>query len=238
MPWENILCNVEILSDMEIPYKRPFVFSDPNRDFSKEELEKIILTKDSELGVYELQCIFQRYLPAGHYDECAYFAPIAIDRIQSGCEEAASLLYNFIFWCQDNVIHLEEDDVLTDILGCLCDCFKVWTKEFALVKKEDGGISAKYSGEIEVLISAMNESKKLIDADWLINEHLLPLHTYDQAAWLFMLLRNPTMNSTLLMSLKNDSLFNGKVNELILERVCKSSDPLVSAYWEDRKSVV
>ena len=61
-----------------IPYPRPARLSDPGHDFTPEECAAILAVPDDRLGWPELGEIFQSYLPAGDYAECAYFIPRAL----------------------------------------------------------------------------------------------------------------------------------------------------------------
>ena len=59
----------------QIPYRRPSKLSDPGCDFTPEECAAILAVPDERMGFRELGSIFQSYLPAGTYEECAYFIP-------------------------------------------------------------------------------------------------------------------------------------------------------------------
>ena len=79
-------------------YPRPAKLSDPCHDFSPEECAAILAVPDEKMGVLELRNIFQSYLPAGTYNECAYFIPLALRFLDNRGENASDLAADFLVW--------------------------------------------------------------------------------------------------------------------------------------------
>ena len=82
----------------QIPYPRPTKLSDPNYDFSPEECAAILAVPDEKMGFQELRNIFQSYLPAGTYEECAYFIPRVLRFLDERDEEVCDLADDFLIW--------------------------------------------------------------------------------------------------------------------------------------------
>jgi len=220
---------------MNIPYKRPYSFSNPSRDFSNDELKKIIETEDSALSSYEFHCIYQQYLPAGNYCECAYFIPHVLDFIRQGNDGAASVLSNFIGWCNSNSVALHEDGILIQIINIFHEYFSFWVSDFIIMKNGDGYMFPKYGSEVDILISELNESKNVSNGDVLVEKMLLPATTYTKAAWFFWLFEHGNHSLSMLLSALGDNrCFNEDIYAIVLEKVCTSSDSVLVEYWNER----
>ena len=82
----------------QIPYPRPTKLSDPNYDFTPEECAAILAVPDERMGFRELGSIFQSYLPAGTYEECAYFIPRVLRFLDDRGDDASDIADNFLDW--------------------------------------------------------------------------------------------------------------------------------------------
>ncbi len=96
-------------------YPRPVKLSDPCHDFSPEECAAILAVPDEKMGVLELRNIFQSYLPAGTYNECAYFIPLALRFLDNRGENASDLADDFLVWAGEYKTDLEKDGLFTPI---------------------------------------------------------------------------------------------------------------------------
>ena len=173
-----------------IPYQRPLQLSDPYDDFSTTELRAILNCKDSELGWEQLYCIFQSYLPAGTYEECAYFIPFALNFIQGDDDGAPDLIFNFIWWISEYMERLKNDSIYEEIMRAIESLFVDIVKQFILVKKADGTCYYPRKGShLSSIIQALNENDKF---NWLGDAWLLKwlgkIDTYEVAAWRLFLL--------------------------------------------------
>lgn len=104
----------EILQN-QIPYPRPKKLSDPNYDFTPEECAAIIAVPDEKMGFQELRNIFQSYLPAGTYEECAYFIPRALRFLDERDEDVIDLADDFLVWVGESKADLEKDGLFVPI---------------------------------------------------------------------------------------------------------------------------
>lgn len=98
-----------------IPYPRPARLSDPGHDFTPEECAAILAVPDDRLGWPELGEIFQSYLPAGDYAECAYFIPRALRFLDERGREASDVADNFIAWAGEQKRELDADGLFAPI---------------------------------------------------------------------------------------------------------------------------
>jgi hypothetical protein len=221
-----------------IPYGGPLRLSDPGKDFSDEELQGIINTKDSDLGWFELACIFQSYLPAGTYEECAYFIPYALDFIAMSHDESSCLLENFILWFGDNPLDdayflLKRDGLLDPIMERLHGYLLEWTSRFDLIENKDGFLYPKNCGEVTTMFAALNRSFQFYGkGDEWISEVLLPPKTYFQAAWFIYFLQATTLKSELISSLRKDSDLKEVALNIIYDNVLSCSDQQMLEYWD------
>ena len=111
------------------PYPRPVKLSDPCHDFTPEECTAILAVPDEKMGVLELRSIFQHYLPAGTYTECAYFIPLALRFLDNRGENANDLADDFLVWAGENKTDLEADGLFTPIRLHLQKLLKVCLSE-------------------------------------------------------------------------------------------------------------
>ena len=94
---------MEILQN-QIPYPRPAKLSDPHYDFTPEECAPILAVPDEKMGLQELREIFQCYLPAGTYEECAYFIPRALRFLDERDEDVCDLADDFLVWVGESPV--------------------------------------------------------------------------------------------------------------------------------------
>ena len=99
----------------QIPYPRPTKLSDPNYDFTPEECAAILAVPDERMGFRELGSIFQSYLPAGTYEECAYFIPRVLRFLDDRGDDASDMADNFLDWVAEQKAELESDGLLLPI---------------------------------------------------------------------------------------------------------------------------
>lgn len=166
-------------------YPRPKCLSDPFGDFSEEELASIIKKADGYLAEYDFMCIFQPRLPAGTYEENAYFISAFFNYADVN-DVCPDLIENFIRWCSAYRDELRNDGLDVQIKLELMRLFKKKTEIFRLVVRK-GKICPlpEYVGFVEGLIEGMPDSG--MDG-WNAQEfisQLFPCTSYERAGWLF-----------------------------------------------------
>ena len=144
-----------------IPYPRPARLSDPGHDFTPEECAAILAVPDDRLGWPELGEIFQSYLPAGDYAECAYFIPRALRFIDERGGDASDVADNFIAWAGEQKRELDADGLFAPIrdhlVALLRECLSGFRIEFGPAKGKDAPFPAD-SDLAETLIVSLNRS--------------------------------------------------------------------------------
>lgn len=167
-----------------IPYPRPKKLSDPECDFSQEELVRIINTPDEKIKLDELLCIFQSYLPAGTYEESVYFLPIAMQYLFDQKEDNESLLRNLMIWCSTYKKELEKDMLYEQFLLSLKKIFFSITQSFCIGK--DG---YPLNGDfVCVLVAYTNEFSSYTSfGNKLLSDRFEKINTYVDAAWVLVL---------------------------------------------------
>lgn len=218
----------DIIKNLKIPYNRPQKLSDPNKDFEQQELEDIIHTKDCEMGFYELDCIFQGCLPAGSYEESAYFIPFALLEISKHDD---GLLDDFLRWVSANKENIEKDDLLTPIMDYLVGIFQNYLSYYNIDEKSmypDGG------GYVTDFVSAVNEYFAFA-ADNIIEKYFETIHCYAQAAWFFYLLDHYCNYHLFFKSNVIDKLqFDNDKRRAAYDIICDKSmeDEKLLNYWD------
>jgi Pyruvate/2-oxoacid:ferredoxin oxidoreductase delta subunit len=135
-------------------FRRPQKLSDPFRDFSQEELQQIINTKDNQMGFHELNCLFNSFLPAGTYDEVVYFFPIALDYVFKKKEEWFTLFDNLLTWVMVHRECLEKDELLQYSVPLS----EIWDDALKIIPDEEIAL--------EIITNAVNRLKiRIIDWD-------------------------------------------------------------------------
>ena len=115
-----------------VPYGKPQRLSDPGKDFAPEELEKLLQKGLDELNAGDLMCIFQSYLPAGEYSECAYYLPRAVEYVVEDLPDACSLLDNLLCWMHENAERLALDHLFEPLQEKFIDIFRTDLQSFEL----------------------------------------------------------------------------------------------------------
>ncbi len=82
-------------------------------DFSQDELDRIIRTRDEDMKGFEFKCIFQSYLPAGTYEKSVYFLPPALQYIREQHDDSDNVLDNLLIWSAKSAY----DELKNDNIG-------------------------------------------------------------------------------------------------------------------------
>ncbi len=223
---------------IKLSYSRPVALSDPYQDFDPSELTQIINTPDTEVAWNELSCIFQAYLPAGAYEECAYFVPHALNFIEGDTDTAGDLATHFIWWIAENKSNLVNDGVYNSLLLFFQKLLAKKISLFELKENKDGYLYPENCAWIEFIISSFNEYPVFnsLGDEWLI-ELLGKVTTFAQAAWTLHFIRDyyqhdqyARMNSRIIEKWSKDRDKLNKIQNLIIEEVFDKTD-MITQYW-------
>ena len=128
-----------------MPRQRPTQLSDPYHDFSEKELETFLAVPDDKLESNHLHCLLDPILPAGTYEETAYFLPLAFQFLIDHGEPAGDLVGCVVGFASNYAQQLEADGSLGDVRDALRSMLRHWTREFVVRHvKRDAGQEGKW----------------------------------------------------------------------------------------------
>ena len=216
---------------MNFLYPRPKVFSNPDKDFTPEELAGILQKSDADLTDTDFLCIFQSPVCAGTYRECFYFVPVILKRLQARSPDdgIASMMDCFLNWVDCFAEQLKQDGRFDEIVSVVMDEARALSNRFE-------GESAEGSIFCEIF-SGLNDGRSFDHAgDKLLQEMLDKPLCYDNAAWFFDLLEwfyaNLYQSSELLRQLSTDDPFKERARDVLLAEIISRNDSELLSYWE------
>ncbi len=124
--------NIMSASEIRLPYLRPRSLSDPFHDHGPDHLAALISTPDQDLKWHDYQCILGPFLPAGTYEESAYFLPLAFDYVLKNDEDALDLVTSLVWFTSEYALQLKHDSALDAARTKLKQCFTQWTGDFVI----------------------------------------------------------------------------------------------------------
>lgn len=227
---------------MRIPYGRPMRLSDPFKDFEHDGdmLVRILAVKDSEMGWHELSAIFQSFVPAGTYEECAFFIPQALRFIQGSNKESSSLIQQFALWCDCNCGSLEKDGLMKPVMESFHGHFKRIISSFSLSRSADGFLYPLGANELQSYVETMHECNKspnmMLACEAWLKESFLPLKSSFQAFWLLVIVNYyisfKFYKSTFVDELiENKELMSG-ARSIVESFSLSSKDEELLEYWD------
>lgn len=216
---------------MNFLYPRPKEFSNPDKDFTPEELSAILQKTDADLTDTDFLYIFQSPVCAGTYRECAYFVPVILKRLQarSPDDDIVSMTDYFLNWVDCFAEQLKHDRRFDEIVLAVMDEARALSNNF------EGGSEA---GSIFCgIFSGLNDGRSFDHSgDRLLKEMLDKPLCYDNAAWFFYLLEwfyaNLYRSSELLRQLSTDEPFKERARDVILREIISRNDSGLLSYWE------
>ncbi len=118
------------IAKFKVKYPRPKKLSDPGYDFSRTDLDKLLATPDSQMGMREYRDLLGPELPAGIYEEVIYFLPLAFRYFISHDANKLDLITAIIGFCSYAKGRLEKDKLADEVRDCLYECLAFLTHEF------------------------------------------------------------------------------------------------------------
>jgi hypothetical protein len=130
---------------MSLPllYPRPEALSDPFHDFDPDTLQEILQVPDSKMERWHYQQILGPFLPAGTYEEAAYFLPQAFAHILSHDDDALDLVTSLAWFISEYRPRLDEDGALEESRDLMRRCLEHWSKEFCVIHYDKSVCEAK-----------------------------------------------------------------------------------------------
>ena len=125
--------NVMSASELKLPYARPRSLTDPFCDHTPDHLASLLATPDRDLKWHDFQCLLGPFLPAGTYEESAYFLPLAFDDILTHDDDALDLVTSLVWFASEYASQLQRDNSLDAVRTKLKYCIDQWTGDFTIL---------------------------------------------------------------------------------------------------------
>ena len=190
------------LRNLQRRHPRPQVLSDPCRDNTPAGLKHLLRKKDGELRWGDFKTLLGPFLPAGTYEEVAYFLPLAFDLIRSDEHVALDLCSSLAWFCSKYNEQLEADKVRGAARNELLDLLRYWTSRFKLTHFDrsecvaKGWVKLQYLDLVErseTVCQMLTDLYEYATHADIADRFVLELMNFDadpiKAAWLLELLR-------------------------------------------------
>ena len=218
-----------------VPYGKPQRLSDPGKDFAPEELEKLLQKSLDELNADDLMCIFQSYLPAGEYSECAYYLPRAMEYVVEDLPDACSVLDNLLYWMHENAERLAQDHLFEPLQEKFIAIFRTDLQSFELDASPHP--YPLHGDRVNTMFEVWNKLPRYNSlGDRLLVECLQPPSSYSQAAWIVYFLKDYysgfsyAQDSRLITSWSQDHSLQQAVCNILLE--ASLGNDMLCNYWD------
>lgn len=190
------------LDYLQVKYGRPRVLSDPFSDNTSTDLCKLLAKPNAELRWGDYKTLLGPHLPAGTYEEIAYFVPLAFDCIRTETTAALELCSSIVWFSSQFKERLTADKVCDSVRAQLLGLLRLWTSAFKVVHfdrsmcLEKGWVKLQYFDLVEtretvcqMLCDLVEYSANADLADRFIVELINFSKDPVKAAWLLELLR-------------------------------------------------
>jgi len=114
-------------------HARPRALTDPFNDNAPANLTALLRKGDSELRWGDFKTLLGPHLPAGTYEEIAYFLPLAFDYIRSDDAVALDLCSSLVWFCSEYKDQLAADRAIDTARHQLLGLLRKWTSQFNVV---------------------------------------------------------------------------------------------------------
>ncbi|NQT93133.1 MAG: hypothetical protein HQ559_10265 [Lentisphaerae bacterium] len=109
-------------------------------------LTEIIETPDGSMTWWHFKQILGPFLPAGTYEEAAYFLPLAFDYILSHDDDSLELVTSLAWFISEYRDQLEAVSALAACRDWMTLCLRTWTKDFTVIHSDRGACEKKQWG--------------------------------------------------------------------------------------------
>lgn len=152
-PLQAIICDI-----------RPSQLSDPFDEFTLDELREILDKEPQDLGVKEYMNLFHTNLPAGNFQECAFYVPYALQYIHTHLNdsECIEVVGRVNFWVNTQKEELEKLNFLTYFHDFSLDLYK---RCFAISPFDSGNWDFFYARMVVVRELCDNVSDGWLSSD-------------------------------------------------------------------------
>lgn len=238
---------------LAVPYPRPAQLSDPENEFTDDFRRAILAKSDADLTWEDLQAIHGPFLPAGTYEEGAYFLPLALNHIAAHEDSAPELLPGIAWFISVHADRLESDHALIPARECLEECLQLWTSRFEVVHLDHvacralgrGVTYADYVKNSTTICICTSELAKFVRHLDLAEDFFRSLAGFGsdptKAAWFLEMARSqidvftPPDTEAIRQLLENTALLQSAAAIVKAELVANENSP---TYWSDTLALV
>ena len=110
---------------------KPRQLSDPKHDYGKRYLEKILAKEDSELNAIDYRDLLNANVPAGTFDEVAYYLPLSINYLCLKLDDQLEMINSWVDFLYENRSNINDyfdidvENILNQVFSYLIKNFKV-----------------------------------------------------------------------------------------------------------------
>jgi hypothetical protein len=102
-----------------------------------------LATPDEALTWYEYRALFQVGVPAGSYQESAYFLPLAFDYMRLNPDKSLDCISDVAWFISEHADSLTRDNLIEPVRHAVKDCLHVWTSTFVVVYFDEKACAKK-----------------------------------------------------------------------------------------------
>lgn len=111
-------------------HARPRALTDPSNDNAPADLKALLRKGDGLLRWGDFNTLLGPHLPAGTYEEVAYFLPLAFDYIRSVDTVALDLCSSLVWFCSEYKEQLAADRAIDTARQQILGLLRNWTSRF------------------------------------------------------------------------------------------------------------
>ncbi len=121
----------EISTTLNSCLVKPQILPDPHHDYGKHYLEKILAKEDNKLSAIDFRDLLNANVPAGTFDEVAYYLPLSINYLCIEFEDQLEMINGWVDFIYENknfinnYFNIKVEDILNQVFICLTKNFKV-----------------------------------------------------------------------------------------------------------------
>lgn len=221
---------------MLVRYDRPKKFSNPDYDYTLEEIESIIRKSNSELTCVDFICIFGTPITIGTYQECAGFLPIVINRLENAPDDdfPSTVYPDLLSWINFYADKLQNDGLFEELKAFVTAEMRNVLDDYQLAEKNDYPVNI---GILDTLFDGLNENSCFdFLGDKLFEERIGSSITFATAAWSLELLENYYCNSyessQFLCKLSKNEELKSYLANIVLSAVIEKNNEHLMQHWE------
>ncbi|WP_201587401.1 hypothetical protein [Psychrobacter sp. HII-4] len=122
------------IDNLKVQYgnvQKPSKLSDPHHDYGKRYLDKILAKEDSDLDAIDYRNLLNGNLPAGTFEEVAYYLPLSIYYLCLEFDDKLEMINSWVDFIYENkrsiskYFDIDIKNILNQVFNCLTKNFEV-----------------------------------------------------------------------------------------------------------------